>query len=99
VSKKGYQEDGKSLDNLITGGVFTSFPNVYEDNKHVGACTELSSLQLVNKIVEYEGFMQREDIMPRARQSGQRILNHLGFERSQREDTRKQEDENCVGDS
>lgn len=59
---------------------YTPFPNVYEDNKRVGAFSELPDDVLERKIEEYWQFQNRDDIMPRARHAAGRILEHLGFE-------------------
>ncbi|HET8708969.1 MAG TPA: hypothetical protein VFL85_01670 [Candidatus Saccharimonadales bacterium] len=57
-----------------------SFANSYEDNKRVGEFSSLNDAALEYKVREYEEFVTRDDIMPRARTAASRILNHLGFE-------------------
>jgi hypothetical protein len=59
---------------------FQPFPNTYADLQHLGEITEWDEARLRNKLEEYWGFIGRDDIMPRAREAAQRILEHLGFE-------------------
>lgn len=99
---KGYEEGGEQLENLsaFTGNGFTSFPNTYEDNKRVGEFSTLTDEALANKTNMYGEFMQREDLMPRARKTGERILNHLIQELAYRDGVYPQqfrEDELCDG--
>jgi glycine betaine/choline ABC-type transport system substrate-binding protein len=63
---------------------FTSFPNTYEDNKHVANISDLEQPVLEWKLGEYTAFLQRDDLMPRAREVGGRVLNHLIFEQTWR---------------
>lgn len=82
----------------FVGEGFKPFPNIYEDNKAVGAISGLSEAVLERKVHEYWEFLGRDDIMPRARDMAHRILLHLGFEvdyRAGEYDLRKLEDETC----
>lgn len=68
----------------FSGDGFTSFPNIYEDNKRVSEFSGLEQPVLERKLGEYTLFLQRNDLMPRARATGERILNHLIFEQTWR---------------
>jgi hypothetical protein len=86
----------------FTGEGFAPFPNTYEDNKRIGACSTLSDQILEDKCKEYVLFVQRKDIMPRAVSIAGRILDHVMFELAFRdgiydEYTIKQEEELCDG--
>ena len=82
----------------FTGEGFKPFPNTYEDNKHIGEVFEWSDERLQNKHAEYSEFLERDDIMARARTLGARVLRHLDFEMSFRYDAtamQRLEDESC----
>lgn len=76
-------------------------PDCYHDNLRVSSFSELSLEALDYMVDEYGDFMQRTDIMPRARAAGNRILDHLLFEYGYRDGIYdeylppKLEDETC----
>ena len=78
----GYIEDGEELENLsgFTGSGFDSMPNFYEDNKNIGSISTLGDAALQHMYETYTAWAARKDIMPRAKQAAERILNHLEFE-------------------
>jgi hypothetical protein len=98
-----YEEDGKKLENLsqFESSSFQSFPNTYEDNKHVRDFTDLTDEQLDNKVSQYGDFLQGEGLMPRARFVGNRVLKHLIQEHTYRiggfDYLFQREDESCNG--
>lgn len=84
----------------FTGEGFKPFPNTHSDNEHfLAQLTTTSDEVIENKLAEYYQFMDRTDIMARARRLGQRVINHCNFEMDHRYDeemTRmKLEDEVC----
>lgn len=56
------------------------FPYTYNDNKRLAEVSDWPDALLHAKQREYEEFLQRQDIMQRARTVGHRILRHLTFE-------------------
>jgi hypothetical protein len=64
----------------FVGGGFAPFPDSYHDNLNVRNFSALNRAALEYKTDEYGAFMQRTDLMPRARAAGERILEHLIFE-------------------
>jgi hypothetical protein len=69
----------------FAGEGFVPFPNTYSDNLHIGDIPTMNRQVLDNKMMEYGAFVQRTDIMNRARSVGDRILNHLIFEAAWRD--------------
>jgi len=69
----------------FTSEGFESFPNTYMDNKHISGISTMPDSVLERKTYEYGAFLQRTDIMDRARAIGDRILNHLLFELAYRD--------------
>jgi hypothetical protein len=61
------------------------FPDCYHDNLHVKDFSAMSRDGLEYKTNEYGAFAQRDDLMPRARQAADRILEHLIFEMAYRD--------------
>lgn len=59
---------------------FESMPSIYSDSRDIGNVSELANEVLDAKTMEYGRFLQSPDIMPRAKQSAERIINHLLFE-------------------
>lgn len=57
-----------------------AFPPTYEDNKKTAEVSTWPTPVIVGKIALYESFLEREDIMPRARKVAGRVLTHLKFE-------------------
>jgi hypothetical protein len=55
-------------------------PDSYHDNRNVSLFSLLSQVELDFKVDQYGDYMQRPDLMPRARYAGDRILEHLLFE-------------------
>jgi hypothetical protein len=76
-------------------------PDFYHDNLAVGSFSLLSQVQLDNKVDQYGDHLQRQDLMPRARYAGNRVLDHLLFEYGYRDGIydeyllAKVEDETC----
>lgn len=64
----------------FSGEDYRPFPNVYSDNERIGQCSEWSDQIIEDRVTVYWLFLERDDIMPRARIAGQRVLAHLGFE-------------------
>lgn len=64
---------------------FETFPSLYADNKQVQAYSELATEILERKANEYAAFLEKDDLMPRARQTATRILDHITFELAYRE--------------
>lgn len=60
--------------------VFESFPSLYEHNKAIGAVSELSDEVLDARRVEYQLFLSQPNLMPRAKETAQRVLCRLAFE-------------------
>lgn len=69
----------------FNGEGFASFPNTYEDNKQVGMFSNLTPEALEYKLNEYGQFLQRPDLMARAKRIGNRVLDHLLFEAAWRD--------------
>ena len=60
-----------------------SFPPTYEDNKDVRNFSDEKKWptpKLIGRLAMYSWFVERLDIMPRARRTANRILEHLLFE-------------------
>lgn len=68
-------------DSGFTSQGFASFPNCYEDNKRIGAVSEWEDAAIQHKFKEYDSFAKRTDLMPRARETANRIGRHLVFEK------------------
>jgi len=64
---------------------FAPFPNTYEDNLRVASFSALTDAGLDHKVNEYGRFLQRTDLMQRARTAGERVLDHLLFELAYRD--------------
>ena len=60
------------------------FPNTYEDNEEVGKFSLLDDRSLLAKHRDYQTFLSRDDIMPRATMAANRVLSHLIFEENYR---------------
>ena len=56
------------------------FPNTHSDNAQISEVAEWPDDKLQNKLIEYWAFMDRTDLMERARTAGQRMLDLMGFE-------------------
>lgn len=69
----------------FTGDGFVPFPNLHSDIHEVVAVAEWTNEHLEYKTDQYGQFMQREDIMPRARKTGDWILERLIFELAYRD--------------
>lgn len=54
--------------------------NTYEDNRRVGELSEMSTEVLKRMMGAYATFLQRQDIMPRARAVATRVKTHVEFE-------------------
>lgn len=59
---------------------FPPFPDCYHDNLRVAQFSALEDKALDWMVNEYGMFIQREDLMPRAKFAGNRVLDHLLFE-------------------
>ena len=86
----------------FTGEGFKPFPNTHSDNQRISELADpalWTDVMIENKLAEYYQFMDRTDIMPRARRLGTRILAHLNFELDHRYDEemhmQRLEDEVC----
>lgn len=87
----------------FTGEGFKPFPNTYSDNQYFVA--NLANREVItdemieNKLAEYYQFMDRDDIMIRARTLGGRVIAHCNFELDLRYDEemvmQRLEDEVC----
>lgn len=62
------------------------FPNTHSDAQEVFRVAEWSDEALEHKLNEYGAFLQRQDIMARARDMGNYILTRLIFEQAYRDD-------------
>lgn len=85
-------------DATFAGEGFKPFPNTHADNQQIGEVTTWTDERIEEKLSEYYLFMERDDIMARARTMGQRVIDHLCFEMDQRYDEemmKKLEDEVC----
>lgn len=88
----------------FTGEGFKPFPNTYSDNQyflqHLADNRVVTDEMIEEKLAEYYQFMERDDIMARARMLGQRVIDHCNFEmdhRYEEEMMQKLEDEVCHG--
>lgn len=85
----------------FTSEGFTPFPDCYHDNLRVATFSGLTDKGLDHYVSEYGQFLQRTDIMVRARVAGERVLDHLLFELGYRDGiyddyiNPKVEDETC----
>lgn len=86
----------------FTGEGFKPFPNTHSDNQRISELADPAAWtdeMIENKLAEYYQFLDRTDIMPRARKLGGRIISHLNFEMDHRYDEElgrmKLEDEVC----
>lgn len=83
----------------FVGEGFKPFPNTIADRQVVSECLEWSDERIEAKVVEYWAFLDRTDLMPRARIAANQILGLLGFEMDERykDDAwiQKLEDEVC----
>lgn len=61
------------------------FPNLHSDTQEIHKVSEWTTEHLDYKTHEYGDFLQREDIMPRALHTANRILDHLLFEQAYRD--------------
>lgn len=100
MAKKGYEEDGETLENYtgFTGNGFESFPALYHDGQRIHSVTEWPQDMLEGRINEYGAFLQRDRLMPRAQKAANHILDHLIFELAARDgvyDKPFNEDELC----
>ena len=64
----------------FAGEGFKPFPNTEADLHAMHTVAEWDEDVVEHKITEYWLFLERTDIMPRARNAAKRILEHLGFE-------------------
>lgn len=56
------------------------FPSIYSDLQQIGDYATWPREALDSRISEYQEFLKRDDLMPRAIEGAQRLLTHLGFE-------------------
>ncbi len=61
------------------------FPNTYSDAQEIIRVADWTDEHLDFKLNEYGAFMQREDLMARARKTGDFILERLIFEQAFRD--------------
>lgn len=64
----------------FAGEGFKPFPNTHSDRQEVSKVVEWDNERLDYKVHEYGAFLQRDDIMERARTVGTQILDLLMFE-------------------
>ena len=64
----------------FTSGAREHFPHLYADEQHIDSVATWPREALDKKISEYQEFIQREDLMPRAQETARRLLTHMGFE-------------------
>jgi hypothetical protein len=84
----------------FTSTGFDVFPNVHSDEQEVLKVVEWGDEKLLHKLDEYGSFLQRPDIMPRARKVADFILDRLIFDQACRDgvyDEFINEDELCGG--
>lgn len=67
-------------------GGFESFPSLYADGLQVSEFSAWSRTTLEERVTEYDHFLQRPDIMPRAQSEASRIMGHLVFELTWRDE-------------
>lgn len=70
----------------FTGEGFDSMPSLYADNTLVGEFSDerFTDEVLSRKADEYEKFLKQDDLMPRAKEEAERVMNHLLFEKMYR---------------
>lgn len=73
-----------SQETFVPSG-FETFPNLYADDKLVGEFSLLDRKIIELKLSEYTVFLQRTDIMERARGTAERVRDHLIFELAYRD--------------
>jgi hypothetical protein len=59
---------------------FESFPSLYADNKRTAELSEWTIQMLEERASQYVAFLQRDDLMPRAKAQADRMLDHMLFE-------------------
>ena len=64
----------------FTGDGFEGMPSIYQDNLQVRLFSTWERQVLEDRVTEYGHFLQREDLMPRARQGADRVMTHALFE-------------------
>lgn len=69
----------------FTGNGFETFPSIHVDNKRVAEFSEWTTPVLEEHTSQYAAFLQRDDLMPRARAQAERVLDHLLFELAYRD--------------
>lgn len=57
-----------------------SFPNIYQDYEQAHEFSLWPTEALQERLQEYSAFLQRKDLMPRARDYSERLIGHLVFE-------------------
>lgn len=80
------------------GEGYAPFPNTHSDRQDVLSVVEWPDEKLDHKINEYGAFLQRDDLMERARRIGNEILDRLLFDMACRDNVyeiTKLEDETC----
>jgi len=64
---------------------FESFPSLYADNKRIAELSEWTIPMLEERASQYAAFLQRDDLMPRAKAQADRMLDHVLFELTYRD--------------
>jgi hypothetical protein len=59
---------------------FESFPNIYVDNLQTHEFSTWNRAVLEARVMQYGTFLQQSDLMPRAKEGANRVMDHLLFE-------------------
>lgn len=69
----------------FTSSGYESFPSLHVDNKLVAEFSSWPIENLEHRVNEYTAFLQRPDLMPRAREQAERVREHILFELAYRD--------------
>ena len=64
---------------------YESFPSLYQDTQRLHEVGEWPYDVLENRVNEYGAFLTRQDLMPRAKATANRLLDHYLFELAYRD--------------
>lgn len=64
---------------------YESFPSLYHDSERIHDITNWTPKMLNDRVTEYTEFLQRDELMPRARQTATRLLGQMAYELTCRE--------------
>ncbi len=69
----------------FSGSGFETFPSLHADTAKITVFAEMDKDILERLATEYTDFLSRENLMPRAKATANRILDHVMFELAYRE--------------